>query len=132
MLPYNSNHCGVLCQGKFQTGFHQTACPSSKRRAFNLPQDPPRSLPDPVQRLHRCLFLAVVELDVVTGGGVGVEVDGFTDHKGDSLGFSLQDRLRSLFHALLVVQYFMRLFMDQDSELHCLKKSLLDFNATAM
>ena len=64
------------------------------------------------------LGLAVVELDVVCGGGSGSESDGGAHNEGDGFGFCLADGL-GLGALVRLVQELMGQLVDGHRELFC-------------
>ncbi len=60
---------------------------------------------DDFQALGEQGSIAVVQVDVVSGGGPGFETNRVGDHKGDSLGFGLTDNLGCGGAALGLVQH---------------------------
>ena len=56
------------------------------------------------ERLSERLLVAVVELDVIGGGGVGLKPDALAHNERDGLGLSLADCLRRFFSTLATMQ----------------------------
>ena len=72
-----------------------------------------------VQRRSKRVRVAVVELDVIPRGVATLQPDGFADHERRGLGFSLADDLWRKGPGILMMQKFMREFVDKDGEGWC-------------
>ena len=78
-------------------------------RRLECGKDDGGGLLDDFQALGEQGSIAVVEVDVVSGGGPGFQTNRFGDHKGDSLGLGLTHNLGCGGAALGLVQHLMRL-----------------------
>ena len=71
---------------------------------------------DAVEGLGQRVLVARIELDVVGGGGVGVEANRLGYDERNRLGFGLADRLGTANRAFTVMQEFVSEFMGQRRE----------------
>lgn len=59
-----------------------------------------------------CGAIAVVELDVIGGGGVRIKSDGVANYKGDSFRLRLANGFCCFGPAIRAMKFFMREFMN--------------------